>query len=700
MNPLTTTPGSPLPLGATIVSQGINFAIFSRNAAQVALVLFRPNEGPKLTEIPLDPVINRTGDLWHVLVHNLPLNIRYGYRIDGPHDPQGEGHWFSPNDLLLDPYARALTGSSAWGETAVRVGDQTPESNFQRRCAIIDIDFDWEGDRPLNIPLKDTIIYEMHVRGFTRNPNSEVMHPGTYAGVIEKIHYLKELGITAVELMPVTEFNENENININPLTGERLKNFWGYSPLAFFAPKASYAVHGRDGHQVWEFKEMVKALHKAGIEVILDVVFNHTAEGNEQGPVISFRGIDNSIYYLLDLKTRGYMNFSGCGNTVNCNHPLVRTFIVDCLHYWVMEMHVDGFRFDLASILGRDRNGEVLANPPVVEWIAEDPILANTKIIAEAWDAAGLYQVGNFSTSARWAEWNGKFRDEVRAFVCGQENTVATLATRIAGSSDLYQQSLKHPYNSINFITCHDGFTLYDLVSYNQKHNIANGENNNDGDNNNISWNSGIEGETGNARVKALRNRRLRTMATILFFSQGVPMITAGDEFGRTQKGNNNAYCQDNTISWLDWSLLKKHSAINRFFALLIALRKRHPILRRSKFFPSPSPEQKFQEIIWQSLKPGREDWSPLSKTLAFLLDGRAAIGERDDDFFVMLNANLQPKHFTVPKAPEQRGWYKILDTAALPPFDIRPEDEGIALEKNQVIAAGMTAVVLISKPI
>jgi len=393
---------------------------------------------------------------------------------------------------------------------------------------------------PLGHPLADTIIYELHVRGFTQHPSAGVANPGTFKGLSEKIPYLKELGITAIELMPVTEFNENETVFTHPDTGERLKNFWGYSPLSFFAPKSAYSSDPKA--PLAEFRDMVKAMHRADIEVILDIVYNHTAEGGGDGPTTSFRGIDNTIYYLLDPWTRAYLNFSGCGNTCNCNHPVVRSLIMDALRWWVVHMHVDGFRFDLASILGRDQEGHVLANPPVVEMIAEDPILADSKIIAEAWDAAGLYQVGSFSDHRRWAEWNGRFRDDVRAFMCGHPGRVPALATRIAGSSDLYQDDGRRPYNSINFITSHDGFTLEDLVSYNHKHNRINGENNRDGDNNNLSWNSGEEGKTENAEILQLRGRRIRTMAVILLLSQGVPMLVAGDEFGRSQKGNNNAW--------------------------------------------------------------------------------------------------------------------------------------------------------------
>ena len=695
MVPFVTSPGAPLPLGALRRPLGINFALFSRHATAVSLLLFASGEGPHLAEIRLDPEINRTGDIWHILVHDLDPAVRYGFRVDGPYDPQGTGHFFRPDRILLDPYARALTGGSDWGKPYFRREPDHPDARFLRRCCIVDDELDWEGDRPLNIPLKDSIIYELHVRGFTNHPGSGVAHPGTYAGLVEKIPYLQALGITAVELLPVAEFNERENINSDPVTGAPLKNFWGYSPLAFFAPKASYAVNGRNGKQVQEFKQMVKALHRAGIEVILDVVFNHTAEGGSDGPVLSFRGLDNTIYYLLAPGTREYLNFSGCGNTMNCNHPLVRSLIIDCLHYWVTEMHVDGFRFDLASILGRDREGHVLANPPVVESIAEDPVLARTKIIAEAWDAAGLYQVGRFSTSSRWAEWNGRYRDDVRAFMAGHEGAVPALATRIAGSSDLYGQGGRSPANSINFVTAHDGFTLYDLVSYNRKHNLRNGEDNRDGTDHDLSWNNGAEGETADPEIVRLRQRRIRTFAVILFLSQGVPMLVAGDEFGRSQGGNNNAYCQDNEISWLDWGLAEKNAHLLRFFRQLIALRRLHSVFRRAGFFAAMPPPGE-PEISWRRPDGGEVDWGPTAKTLAFHLHGRAMPGASHPDFSVMLNGHLAAQRFRLPPAPGRRRWRLLIDTGAPPPRDIVPEKEARPVTGKEIEVAGMGAVVLI----
>jgi len=688
-----TDTGIPLPLGNTITPQGINFALFSRNATAVSLVLALSEEAMDTSEIKLDPKRNKTGDIWHILLRNPPPGLRYGYSIDGVHAPQDSGHAYDPERVLLDPYAKQII-SPAWGKERTCLG------NFP--CCLPGPEpYDWEGDRPLNIPLKDTIIYELHVRGFTQHASSMVRAPGTFKGLREKTSYLKQLGITAVELMPVTEFNENEPIFTNPFTGEHLKNFWGYSPLSFFAPKSSYSSDPQA--PLDEFRDMVKALHRAGIEVILDIVYNHTAEGGSDGPTTSFRGIDNTIYYLLDPWTRDYLNYSGCGNTCNCNQPIVRNLILDALHWWVMEMHVDGFRFDLASILGRDSQGQVLANPPVVEMIAEDPILADTKIIAEAWDAAGLYQVGSFSPHPRWAEWNGRFRDDIRGFCCGREGLVPAVATRIAGSSDLYQANGRSPANSINFITSHDGFTLADLVSFNEKHNLDNGENNRDGDNNNNSWNSGIEGPTANKAILRLRSRRQRTMATILLLSQGVPMLVAGDEFGRSQLGNNNAWCQDNPISWLDWSLAKKNRYLRRFFQKLIALRKAHPIFRREDFFPHSTESHADEhglQITWQGLRPGSQDWSPGCHTLAFLLSGES-LTPTDDDFFVMLNMHpYTPAVFTLPLAPRNRHWVRLIDTGKSGPRDFVDPDRANTVKCGQKVSvANMGCVVLQSQP-
>lgn len=670
--PWTIKRGYPLPLGVTVLNEGINFALFARHASQVVLVIDRlPAEGlaPVRYELSLGREENRTGDIWHILLETSDTNFSYGYRLYGR--DQELGCVYAPERILIDPYSHALI-PRAWGEKASY--GQLP------CCRIPRHDFDWQHDRPLKTPLSETIIYELHVRGFTKNSEPNFAAPGTYRGVIDKIPYLKQLGITAVELMPVTEFDENDTTFQDPKTGEPLKNFWGYNPVSFFALKSGYA-HNPEDH-INEFKTMVRALHQEGIEVILDIVFNHTGEGGYDGNTSSFRGIDNPVYYLLDPEDKRYLNFSGCGNTFNCNHPVVRSVIRDSLRYWVMEMHVDGFRFDLASILGRDQEGNVLANPPMIEVIAEDPVLRDVKIIAEAWDAAGLYQVGSFSRDSRWCEWNGRFRDDIRAFMAGQGDTVRGLATRIAGSSDLYQASGRGPLSSINFVTSHDGFTLHDLVSYNQKHNQRNGENNRDGDNHNISWNSGYEGVPAPSAVKQLRARRIRSLVTILMLSQGVPMITAGDEFGRSQQGNNNGWCQDNPLSWLDWKLCRKNSDLLRFFRQCIELRRRHCLFRREDFFPTPPPvaNRELEEISWQYLIPGKPDWSDERHGLGVLLHGRRKNLPRDDDFFLMVNGSRTLNLlFTVPPVPanaRNRKWHLLIDTAAESPHDISLQGE------------------------
>lgn len=680
-------PGRPDPLGATHTPAGINFALFSRHAKAVSLVLLcQKGRNSAKTHIHLDPCINKTGDIWHVLVSGLPKETLYGFKLSGPWEPHESGHAFDDQLVMIDPYAKEISAPK-WGEPRCIPGDHP--------CGgIPDFLYDWQGDQPPRIPLQDTIIYELHVRGFTIHPNSGCIHPGTFHGVTERIGYLKDLGITAVELMPVTEFDETDCTFRNPETGKRLKNYWGYSPLSFFAPKSAYAEEKK--HPLDAFRDMVKALHKEGIEVILDIVYNHTAEGGWDGPTTSFRGIDNTIYYLLDPWTRAYLNFSGCGNTCNCNHPVMRSLIMKALRWWVIEMHVDGFRFDLASILGRDQSGRVLSNPPVVEMIAEDPILADTKIIAEAWDAAGLYQVGSFSSHHRWAEWNGRFRDDVRSFMSGKPGMIPALATRIAGSSDLYQHNGRRPCNSINFITSHDGFTLADLVSYDTKHNLANGENNRDGDNNNLSWNSGVEGKTDNIAIRTLRSRRIRTMAVILFLSQGVPMLVAGDEFGRSQQGNNNAWCQDNEISWINWQLARENSGQLRFIQRLIKLRRTHSLFRRTDFFSGDN-----SQIIWQGLHPDTEDWSFDCHTLAFTLLGREPEHNTGQAaFFVMLNGHRrQTATFTLPEAgpaDTSIGWKKIIDTSQQSPHDIVSLELAKTLQQGEnVRIAPMTCMVL-----
>lgn len=689
--------GYPLPLGVTVLNEGINFALFARHATQVILVVDVPpaisgkRKKTKRYEISLGAEDHRTGDIWHILLETSSCDITYGYRVFGPDDKRGSV--FEPEKIMIDPYCHALSPRK-WGE---------PSSyGSEPSCRIITHDFDWQDDKPLKTPLAKTVIYELHVRGFTKAHQTIPEVGGTYNAIIKKIPYLKELGITAIELMPVTEFDENDNIFIDPTSKKPLKNFWGYNPVSFFALKSGYACNPQD--HINEFKTMVRDLHHAGIEVILDMVYNHSGEGDYNGNTSSFRGIDNSIYYLLEPEGKQYLNFSGCGNTLNCNHPVVRSLIRDSLRYWVMEMHIDGFRFDLASILGRDQEGNVLSNPPMIELIAEDPVLRDTKIIAEAWDAAGLYQVGSFSTDARWGEWNGRFRDDVRSFLAGHSGMITRLATRIAGSSDLYQASCRSPLSSINFITSHDGFTMYDLVSYDQKHNLRNGENNRDGDNHNISWNSGFEGAPANREIEDLRRRRIKSMLAILMLSQGVPMITAGDEFCRSQLGNNNAWCQDNEISWLDWKLRDTNLDLLRFFRLCIDLRKNHHVFRREEFFHpvNPTGGETTEEIRWQYLTPGHVDWSRECHGLGVLLYGARKDHQRDDDFFIMLNGDrTRVLNFTPPQVPENnenRRWHLLIDTAAKSPADIQPDSSPLASGISQIPVQPLSIKVLQSR--
>ncbi len=661
--------GKCLPLGASATPDGVNFALLSRHGTAVSLVIF-PLEGDEpLAEVVLHSRRNRTGDHWHVLVAGLPPAFTYGWRVDGP---RGRGHCYDPNQVLLDPSSTALSGSGRWGQRCEPNGDETP-----RRSLYLRRPFHWQEDVPPLRPLDDTVIYELHVRGFTCHPTSGVAHPGTFAGLAEKIPYLQALGVTAVELLPIHEFDECDCPFKDPATGKRLRNFWGYNSIAFGAVKASYAAGGPEHEQVTEFREMVRAFHAAGMEVILDVVFNHTGEGDYRGRTSSLRGIDNDLYYLLAPDGR-YLNFSGCGNTVNCNHPVVRGLLLDCLHFWVADMHVDGLRFDLASVLGRDYQGRVLVEPPVVERISEDSVLADTKLIAEPWDAAGLYQVGKFPYGRRWSEWNGLFRDEVRRFWRGEPGLAGELATRLCGSPDLYEKTGRSPQHSVNFITCHDGFPLADLVSYNHKHNEANGESNRDGMDENFSWNCGVEGPTDDPGVLGLRARQMRNLVATLLLSQGVPMLLAGDEFGRTQGGNNNAWCQDNEVSWVDWSLAGTNAGFLRFVKEMIALRRRHPALRR-RTFPRGG------EVVWHGVEPFKPDFSADSRSLALVLDGSRTGREPDRDFYMVFNAWREVLHFRVPPAPQGRPWRRRVDTALSSPLDVVGPNEG------PVIDAGTT---------
>ncbi len=677
--------GRPLPFGVSNQAGDVNFAVFSRHATALSLVLFRPGDLEPMMEFPLDPKINRTGDVWHICLQGLVAGFEYGYRVARVTDDDSPVHRFDDQQVLLDPYARAVSGPSLW-RAATRKASQA--GNW--RGLLVDDNFDWEFDQPLNHHLADSVIYEMHVRGFTRHDSANVAHPGSFRGIIEKIPYLQKLGITAVELLPVTEFDEADNYRKNPLTGESLHNFWGYHPLSFFAPKAAYAVAMTVGAQVNEFKEMVKALHAAGIEVILDMVFNHTGEGNEEGRTLSLRGLDNNVYYILDQKSGNYANYSGCGNTVNCNHPVVRDLIIDALCYWVTEMHVDGFRFDLASILGRGSNGEVLTNPPLLERIAGNPVLANTKLIAEAWDAAGLYQVGTFPNFGRWAEWNGKFRDDIRRFVRGDKGMVPVLATRLSGSSDLYQDNGRAPYHSINFVTSHDGFTLADLVSYKTKHNEANGEYGADGDDNNFSANYGVEGPSDDPTISTLREQQLRNFATLLILAHGVPMLLAGDEMSRSQKGNNNGWCQDNEISWLNWTNLERNRDQFQFFRNLIAFRQHHALLRPRHFEGEENGER---SLAWHGTRLGKVDWSEKSHSLGMHLQGH-----RDEaEIYLITHAAEEAAYFALPTSNKQAPWRRFVDTAlVVEQASCVPGEELEVADQLSYLVQGRSVVVLV----
>ena len=684
--------GRCLPLGASTTAEGINFSLLCRHGTAVFLVLEALEDGAALAEIALHPRRNRTGDHWHVLVGGLPRAFRYGWRVDGPTGPR---HAFNPNSVLFDPASTALSGGGVWGQS-----DEPDPYTTARRSVFLRRPFHWQEDSPPLVPLEDSVIYELHVRGFTVHPTALVAHPGTFTGLAEKIPYLKDLGVTAVELLPIHEFDENDCPFVNPETGKKLRNVWGYNSIAFAAVKAGYAASGAEYGQVTEFREMVRAFHAAGIEVILDVVFNHTGEGGRPGRTSSFRGLDNSLYYML-APDGWYLNFSGCGNTLNCNHPVVRSLLQDCLHFWVADMHVDGLRFDLASVMGRDYQGHVLMDPPVVEMIAEDGVLADTKLIAEPWDAAGLYQVGRFPYGRRWSEWNGQYRDDVRRFWRGEPGMTGALATRLCGSSDLYQPTGRLPLHSINFITCHDGFTLWDLVSYNYKHNLINGEGNRDGMDQNHSWNCGVEGPTDDPKVLALRRRQAKNLMATLLLSQGVPMMLAGDEFLRTQHGNNNAWCQDNDISWLDWSLAEKNAEHLRFVRALIALRRRHPALRRRRFLQGRGPRgAHLPDVRWHGVEPGRPDFSPFSHALALALDGRQTGREPDQDLYMAFNSWKDALTFRIPPAPNGRPWRRVVDTSLPSPEDIVAEDTGPEVVPLRGYRVGpFSVVVLIAEP-
>lgn len=637
--------------GACVASNGVSFTINSHGATRCTLLLFKPQAPKPYARIPF-PDSYRIGDTYSMLVFDIkPDEFEYAFSFDGPYEP-AKGLLFNEENVLLDPYSRAVTGQRKWGEK--------PEGgkDFEYRARVVKSNFDWGNIKQLEQPFEDLVIYEIHVRGYTKDKSSGVSAPGTFAGLKDKIPYLKDLGINAVELMPIFEFDEMESARV--VDGVQLYNYWGYNTVSFFAPNTSYAFNEEHNHEGDELKSLIKALKENGIEVILDVVFNHTAEGNEMGPCFSFKGIDNNVYYMLTPDAH-YYNFSGCGNVMNCNHPVVRNFIIDCLRHWAVEYRVDGFRFDLASILGRDQNGAPMANPPILESLAFDPVLGKMKLIAEAWDAGGLYQVGSFPSWNRWAEWNGRYRDDMRSFLKGDDGMAGNAITRITGSRDLYSPESRGHKASVNFLTCHDGFTLYDLYSYNEKHNEKNGWNNTDGDNNGHSWNCGAEGETDDPNVNGLRRRLIKNAFAALLCSRGPAMFFAGDEFCNTQFGNNNAYCQDNIISWLDWSRLEEFKEIHDFVRHMIQFRKEHPILRK---MTKPSSCQ-FPEISVHNGTPFNASTDYKTKLIGIMYAGRNEEDTEDDIVFYCMNAYWEPLVMQLPVLPNGKHWHVDTNTNA-----------------------------------
>lgn len=637
--------------GACVASNGVSFTINSHGATRCTLLLFKPQAPKPYARIPF-PDSYRIGDTYSMLVYDIkPDEFEYAFSFDGPYEP-AKGLLFNEENVLLDPYSRAVTGQRKWGEK--------PEGgkDFEYRARVVKSSFDWGNIKQLEQPFEDLVIYEIHVRGYTKDKSSGVSAPGTFAGLKDKIPYLKDLGINAVELMPIFEFDEMESARV--VDGVQLYNYWGYNTVSFFAPNTSYAFNEEHNHEGDELKSLIKALKENGIEVILDVVFNHTAEGNEMGPCFSFKGIDNNVYYMLTPDAH-YYNFSGCGNVMNCNHPVVRNFIIDCLRHWAIEYRVDGFRFDLASILGRDQNGAPMANPPILESLAFDPVLGKMKLIAEAWDAGGLYQVGSFPSWNRWAEWNGRYRDDMRSFLKGDDGMAGNAITRITGSRDLYSPESRGHKASVNFLTCHDGFTLYDLYSYNEKHNEKNGWNNTDGDNNGHSWNCGAEGETDDPNVNGLRRLLIKNAFAALLCSRGPAMFFAGDEFCNTQFGNNNAYCQDNIISWLDWGRLEEFKEIHDFVRHMIQFRKEHPILRK---MTKPSSCQ-FPEISVHNGTPFNASTDYKTKLIGIMYAGRNEEDTEDDIVFYCMNAYWEPLVMQLPVLPNGKHWHVDTNTNA-----------------------------------
>ena len=672
-------------LGVTVTPDGVNFCVFSKNATGIDLLLFSEIDSDHPSKIiSLSPQKNRTFYYWHIFIKGLKPGQLYGFRVYGPWAPK-KGMRFNPAKVLLDPYSRAVVDNHVYDREAA-CGKNDNIASCMKSVIAPNNSYDWEGDTPLHHSLGETIIYEMHVGGFTLHENSGVTpeKKGTYAGLIEKIPYLQSLGITAVELLPIYQFDKYD-------APAGMPNYWGYSPVSFFAPHRGYSSDKSTLGPINEFRDMVKALHRAGIEVILDVVYNHTAEGNERGPTLCWKGFENSVYYMLDKNPSSYSNYSGTGNTLNTNHSIVRKMILDSLHYWVEEMHVDGFRFDLASVLSRGENGELLKNPPILWDIESDTILTKTKLIAEAWDAGGLYQVGSF-VGDRWQEWNGMFRDDVRRFFRGDPGKTRTLAPRLIASPDLYGHEQREPEQSINFITCHDGFTLNDLVSYNHKNNLANRENNRDGSNENYSWNCGIEGITNSPEIESLRNRQVKNFLAVTLLSLGTPMILMGDELRRTQKGNNNAYCQNNETSWFDWSLQEKHPDILRFLQEVIRLRSDLGItynIRKSEL----NRVLKKNKIEWHGIKLHQPDWSDSSRSLALFIHNR--INNRL--IYVALNSYWEPLEFELPPVDRKSPWKMVINTAETSPADTTPYKKAPAVSGPVMKVQSRSVVVLVA---
>lgn len=695
-----TTPGQPLPLGATVTPEGINFAVCSRNATAAYLDLFdAPQDGVPCATFELDAKRHKTGDIFHIFVKGLKPRQLYGWRMNGPYRPV-QGHRFNANKLLVDPFARAVCGSFDMYDADIygydkksamrdRSFSSAPSAHAcAKSVAMESAPPDWDADARPRHPLSESVIYECHVKGMTMHPSSGSARPGTYLGIIDKIPHLLEMGVTAVELLPVATYNTQEPPTLkDPETGKYHTNYWGYATVGFFSPHQGYAADKAPGAAVREFREMVKACHEAQIEVILDVVFNHSGEGNELGPTIAFRGLDNAVYYMLQNRGK-YANYTGCGNTMNCSHPVMKHLIIECLRYWMIEMHVDGFRFDLATILGRSSKGEWINDPNLglLSDIAQDPVLSGAKLIAEAWDAAGLYKVGGFPT--RWAEWNGKFRDDVRRFWTGANDTVAPLAARIAGSKDIFVGK-PDTAQSINFITAHDGFTLRDLCSYNQKHNIRNGENNRDGSDGNISMNFGIEGETDDGIIIRKRLQHAKNLIATLFISRGTPMLLGGDEIWRTQKGNNNGFCQDNDISWIDWTRTPQSDEIMRFAKNIIDLRKRFKALHQTSFADPFKATFQSDNMRFHGVALDAPDWAPQSHSVALEL----ADGPHEPRFYIAMNAWRDPLAFELPK----RAWYALADTARPAPFDIYALCDAPRVRSSKISVSPDSMIILIS---